>query len=171
MKKLVKAALLVSVLAVYFAVGTPHAVSLYSSYKYYSELGQSAAELKSNNAAVDAALSAYQEKYQDVNISSNFDIAKTVAGLAGIEFISVSSLVNKDGDMFVCSEVTSIDDVNFFNDTTEYMSFELNLSNSHDFITALNSSALTVYRLVVNEKEMKVTLIVNTVCQKGEVPA
>ena len=69
--------------------------------------------------------------------------------------------------MFECSNVTSVDDVNFFNDDIEYMSFELNLINSQGFIAALNSSALTVHSLIVDEKGMKVMLVVDAVCQEG----
>lgn len=167
MKKIIKIVLLAAVLVAYFIVVTPRAFSLYSSYKYYNELSKDIKQMKKNNAAVDTKLSAYQEKYQDVNVSTNFDIAKTIAGLNGAEFSSVSSLITRDGKMFECSNVTSVDDVNFFNDDIEYMSFELNLINSQGFIAALNSSALTVHSLVVNEKGMKVTLVVDAVCQEG----
>lgn len=165
MRKLIKPLLAGAGLVVYLVVCAPHLLSLYSSYGYYKELGQNLEEMKENNAVVDVALSEYQEKYQDVRVSSNFDIAKTVAGIAGAEFVSVTALVDRDGQMFECSEVTSVDDVNFFNDIIEYMSFSLKLVDARKFITALNSSALTVHSLTVNEKEMKAVLVVNAAYQ------
>lgn len=155
-----------SILAVTM-VGIPKFTSLYSGVKYVQAVETQRKQVQEQLASVTPQLAAMQEKYSNLHLSTNREIAETVNGFSGCSLDTISSLLNRNGALFECSEVAGVADVEFFSDTIEQMCFKLSISDLNMFMNSLKKSALAVNKLDVTGK--KALLYINTVfCADGE---
>lgn len=125
-------------------------------------------DLKDKLSSISGELSGLKQAYNESSLTTNFEIAKTINDLKGVDITSVTSLVVKDGELFVCSEVADINDVEFFNDQTEQMLFKLKLKNMEAFVKGLVNVPVSIRALEINQKKETVKLYVNTVFYREE---
>lgn len=148
--------------------GVPKFRDLKFLYISSKNLNSATDSLKNTIADIEPQLDDLKSQYKDVNLSTNYDIALTVSNLPGVKMNSITSLITKDGKLFECSEVATVDDVNFFNDSTEEMRFKMKLKDRDSFLKALIQSPLVVRELDLDEKKKTVVLTVDTVFHGGE---
>lgn len=119
--------------------------------------------VKSKNATLETQLIGFSDKYKDIAVTTNYDIAKAVDNIDGCEISTIASLITRDGAPYTCSEVSNIDDVNFFSSQISQMKFYLKLTDVRKFLSGLNSSALSIDSFNLDEKSKTAVLVVNTV--------
>lgn len=97
------------------------------------------------------------------SLTTNLDLAKTVESLGGSKISSITSLITRDDELFECAEVSTVDDVQFFNDSTEQMLFKLKVNNMEKFIGDLNRTALSIRKFDLNQKKQEAKLWISTI--------
>lgn len=146
------------------------AIMVLPKAKQCIELSRSIKTVEASIAATNTELVGLSEKLKvasdkcvDIQVSSNYDVAKTIASFKGCKIKSIASLITKDGQPYKCSEVTSPEDVNFFNDAIEKIEYTLSLKDAKSFINALNMSAIAVDSLKIDSKEGTAVLTVSSI--------
>lgn len=160
--------LLIGSIVITVVVGAPNFKDLRILNSSSKNLNAATETLKESIASIEPQLDYLKGEFSDVNLSTNYDIALSVSNFNGINVESIVSLITKDGSLYECSEVGSIDDVNFFNDSTEQIRFKMKLKNRDNFLKSLSESALVVRELSLNEKAKSAVLTVDAVFQNGE---
>lgn len=108
-------------------------------------------------------LKAASDKCVDIQVSSNYDVAKTIAGFKGSKIKSIASLITKNGQPYKCSEVTAPEDVNFFNDAIEKIEYTLSVKDAKSFVNSLNMSAIAVDSLKLDSEKGIAVLTVSSI--------
>ena len=141
----------------------PNVDTALETWSGLKEIRAESQNLKDNMAEGNSSLAEYKEKYDNLDLSTNYDIAKTVNGLKGAKLNTIKSLAIKDGELFECAEVSSIEDVNFFSEETKKMSFQLKLTDAAKFVNSLKESALVTDSMIIDNGDKTVTIVVNSV--------
>jgi hypothetical protein len=144
-----------------FAV--PNLSDCFREYRELVNVKQNTVRIKEQLSSLDQQLLGYKEKYKDLKIQSNLDIAEMVCSLDGVKFLSVASIAEIDGDTVNCSEVTKPKDVMFFSNQTKQMKFRLIFSDLKKFLKALNSSALPVNSMTIDTSDKLIYLVTDTI--------
>lgn len=150
-------------IVVVVVLGYPKMKEFKYLYGQEATISSQTKEIQDNLSVISSTLSGLKQAYSEDSLSTNFEIAKKINDLKGVDISSIVSLITKDGEPFVCSEVTDINDVEFFNDQTEQMLFHLKLKNMEAFLKDLTSTPVSIRSLSINQKKGTAELYVNTV--------
>lgn len=147
-------------LVVFLGVGAIKAPNLVQDLKKVEDTKNRNKELKKQVAEISSRVSEYSDNSEYFN--NNVEIAKVAGKLSGGKLQKISAVTQKDGREFVCAEVKSVSDVQFFSNDTNTIIFRYKLVNPTRFIQSLQKSALIFRNYTIDLRNMVATLTVNS---------
>lgn len=160
------AAFIVTAAVIVYSV--PNVREIMSAQDARESIGRKQKVVSEQLSGVGNELGKYAEKYSDISILSNLDMAETVASLKGCQFRSAVSIAEVNGGMVECAEVTEISDVSFFSSSTVRIKFKLILQDLEKFIQDIGNSLIPVEILEINADKKEISLTVHAVFGENE---
>lgn len=163
------AAIAVTAVAVLYSV--PNIKNIMSIQEKREQISKNQKDVSEQLASIDNDLNQYKEKYKDISIMSNLDLAKTVASLKGSTFCSATSIAEVEGRLVDCAEVTSVEDTSFFSPLTVQIRFKLAMQNLDEFLRSIGSSVISAECVGIDTSSKTIFITANSAFSEIEMEA
>lgn len=144
-------------------ISIPKLQKCYKSVESNKQVEQKIAEVSNKVTSLESDLAKVKKQCDGMEVDSNVKTAETISKFKGSSIQSITSLVTRDNELFECSEITSPEDVIYFNNEIEKIRYTLKVSNPKAFIKSLNKSAVAIESMNLDSAEKTATITVTSV--------